>query len=112
MEDAQRLLTTRSNAGMKVMSLSTKETNLPFSIMARSPSTVCYCRDRYPVSTGVSRVTSLPKLKQSLKCEEAMWHDSSSSVSSWPELLLSRKRVLLGVAAVTFALKPIGAYQV
>lgn len=39
------------------------------------------------MSPEIDRVISLSKWNQSLKCEEAVQHDSSSCVSSWPERL-------------------------
>lgn len=65
------------------------------------------------MSTEISRVIFLSKQKQSLKCEEAMHHDSSSSMSSWPELLCrAGSWDFLESATGTFALKLTCVYQV
>lgn len=95
------------------MSLSTKETNLPFSIMARSLSTVCYCTDKIASVNWSQQSDILTKIKAVFK----MWRSNVAwllflcEYLAWTALS-SRKCGLLGAAAGTFALKPICAYQV
>lgn len=65
------------------MSLPTKETKLPFSIMARSPSTVCYCTDKIASVNWNQQSDILPKMKAVFK----MWRSNVAWLLFLCELL-------------------------